>query len=496
MSTPKTKAAASPQAAQPSTPPARPWPDADLGFLEPPVSSGPAFPVGALPERMGAMVMAFAAARRLALDFVACAIIGAACAAIGNRARLLGFDGRLEPLALFLALVGWPASGKGASLSIARAALTRIQDDLAAAHAAGSGARSSLVTLAGAVDDSVTRRLAHEGTIAAQSTREQEEVPGLLLSEYSVAGLIDELQHGPEGRTLLTDELTGPLSGASGQSGLKARATLLEAYDGQPYRKRLATSGLILVPALQVSILGCTQPDRVPVLVGHARDGLVPRFLWCAPEVEPTAALPQGSGPVEEFEAALARLVRIEPARDERGFARAVPLAAEARAPLEAAAAAWIKSQLQVEPILRDVLARSRQQALRLASVLALAEHALSGQDGTVAAISASDVERGIALMDAYFVPMAERAFALSGTPRESDTVRLARFLRRLGRSQVSLRDDIYRGAGSPVRTPAAVAEAVAELKARGLVREPSRDPQARGRPGLMIEVHPGLLAH
>lgn len=470
------------------------WTDADLSFLDPPVQAGPAFPVDVLPERTAALLVEFATVRRLSLDYVACAVIGAASAAIGNRARMLSFDGRLEPLTLFITLVGWPASGKGGAIAIARAPLTRIQDALLAAHVARAGNSSArLSTLAASFRSSVARRLSHEGVAEAEGNG-TDEPPGLLLSEYSVAGLIDELQHAPEGRTLISDELTGPLSGASGQSGLKARAMLLEAFDGQPYRKRLATKGLILVPALQVSILGCTQPDRVTVLVGQARDGLVPRFLWCAPEVEPTAALPDGAGPIEAFEAALARLVRIEPAGDEEGYSRAIPLAAKARLPLETAAATWITSQMQAEPTIRDVLARARQQAMRLSVVLALLEHALAGREGVIDVVEAADVARGIALMDRYFLPMSERTFAMAGTPRETDTVRLARYLRRLGRAQVSLRDDLYRGVGSPVRTPAAVAEAVAELKARGLVREASRDPHARGRPGLLIEVHPGLI--
>lgn len=275
----------------------------------------------------------------------------------------------------------------------------------------------------------------------------------------------------------------------------KARALLLEGFDGQPYRKRLATQGLIEVPALQVGILGSTQPDRVSQLVGRARDGLVPRFLWCMPDVRLSPELADGAGPIDELEAALARLVRIEPSDDERGFARPISLAPQTRGPLEAAGAAWIKGQLQAEPMVRDVLARARQQAIRLSAVLGLLEYALSGQEGVPESIEAADLARGVGLMDGYFVPMAVRTFAVAAAPRESDAVRLARYLHRLGRSRISLRDDIYRAAGSPIRTSQAVAEAIAELKGRGLVREAARDPQARGRPGLIIEVHPGLIA-
>ncbi len=90
------------------------WLDADLAFLDPPVCAGPPFPTDLLPKRTGALVKGLATAQQIALDYIAIAVIGASSAAIGNRARVLGYNGRAEPLTLFLAMIGWPASGKGA----------------------------------------------------------------------------------------------------------------------------------------------------------------------------------------------------------------------------------------------------------------------------------------------------------------------------------------------------------------------------------------------
>jgi len=470
------------------------WSTVDLGWLAPAVLPGPSFPTDVLPQQVGATVKAFADERRISPDFLAGALIGAGSAAIGNRARVLGYDGATEPANTFVALVGWPGTGKSLALSVAEAPLMRIEDALQEGRD-GQGPKVS--AMARGFRDSVKESLAHEG----MEPRDEDEHRSpsspsarLLLSEFSVAGLLDELQGDAGGRAVLVDELTGALAGSSGQAGLKARALLLQGYDGKPYRKRTATAGLIHVPALQISILGGTQPDRVPAIVGRARDGLAPRFLWIAPEIDPIAAMAKGSGPTADLEAALLRMIRIEPFADGARYAREIVLSEAARAPLEAAGGRWIEKQKGADPVQRDFLSRARQHSIRLGTVNAQLEHSLSGKDGAIAELSAGDIERAIALVDNYFLPMGQRTFDLAGSPRDTDAKRLARYLRRLGRRVISVRDDLHRGPGSPTKSPAAAAEAIAELRARGLVREAARDPEARGRPSVSLEVHPDLL--
>jgi hypothetical protein len=473
---------------------APPWLTIDLGWLQPAIAPGPSFPTTALPTQVESLVKGFAAERRLSVDFVASAIIGGASAAIGNRARLLGYDGNAEPLTLFMALVGWPATGKSLALSIAETALMRIEDSLYKERGELGVAASAMARTVGG---SVKARLSHEG-IEARSRDETSPQPAspprLLLSEFSVAGILKELQGAAEGRFVLIDELTGALSSSAGQAGLKSRALLLLAYDGKTYRKQLATQ-FIHVPALQIGILGGTQPDRVAAFVSRARDGFAPRFLWIAPEVEPIAAMATGSGPVAEWQAALTRMARIKPAADEHGYPRLIPLTESARAPLEAAGAAWTEAQKFAEPAQRDFMSRGRQQAMRLSGVIAQLEHSLGGKDGAIAEVAAGDIERTIALMNEYFLPMAERAFALAGAPRDSDAKRLAHHFRRLGRQRINMRDDVYRCPGSPTKSPAAAAEAIVELIERGFVREAPREPGVKGRPSVILEVHPALLA-
>jgi hypothetical protein len=94
------------------------WAPFDPMFLSPPTSSAPRFPIESLPKSLASLVAQFAEARRLSVDYVAGAILTACSGAIGNRARLLTFEGGAEPLAVFTGLIGPPSVGKSLAISI------------------------------------------------------------------------------------------------------------------------------------------------------------------------------------------------------------------------------------------------------------------------------------------------------------------------------------------------------------------------------------------
>lgn len=473
------------------------WKPIDLDFIQPGTAPAPPFPLNVLPTHIRRLISDLAQQRDLQIDFVAGAVLGSFAIAIGNRARLLGYDGEAEPPALFICLVGPPSTGKSKALAIANKQLSRIESAMIEAYdAAKKPEEYSLSALASVLRETVTKRLKIEGRVHAAGEPEEDigPPPGLLLTEVTVAGLLAELEGSEDGRGILHHELTNALALSGSRDANKSRALLLQGFDGEPYRKRTATGGRIVIPALHLNILGATQPDRIKLLVGTARDGLVPRFLWVAPDTIPKATLAIGAGDMQALEDAALRLIKIEPAQDEEGYAHRISLQQAARPVIEAASARWIGEMQKVEGLMQDVYGRARQQALRLATVLAQAEHALSGGEGAIATLGADDVRRGIELVDSYFLSMAERAIGYAGAPATSDAARLALHLRRLGKPVVSVRDDIERGAGSPVRVPVAVARALEELRQRGFVRDVPRSGSV-GRPRLLIEVHPDLVA-
>ena len=96
--------------------------------------------------------------------------------------------------------------------------------------------------------------------------------------------------------------------------------------------------------------------------------------------------------------------------------------------------------------------------------------------------------------MSEFYLPMAERALAMSPRSQESDASSLARHLRRLGKIEVNIRDDIVRGRGSPLRELGRIGDALKELQLRGIVKPADRQRVGSGRPAQVIKVNTALF--
>jgi hypothetical protein len=141
----------------------------------------------------------------------------------------------------------------------------------------------------------------------------------------------------------------------------------------------------------------------------------------------------------------------------------------------------------------KSFLSRARTQALRLALNLALCERALAGDELPGAAISGEDAQRGVDLMNQYFLAMGERVVTeFNRREIEPPVVQLTRHLARLKKQIINVRDDLRRGLGSPVRDAEDIGKCMEELRLRGVVRPQERATQS-GRPSKNWEVNPKL---
>lgn len=475
------------------------WTNFDPSFLLPTTSPAPRFPIEAVPANLRSLVVDFAEARLLCPDYVAGAILTACSGAIGNRARLLTFEGDAEPLAVFAGLIGPPSVGKSLAVSVVEKPLLAIDQVMQKAHGLmmRGADQKFLEKFDRKLRETVARRLLLEDVPLENETSDGNEViaaPGIVLSEFSGAGLLDELRTGIDGRLMITHELSGALAFGASNQGLRSRGLILEGYDGKPRVVRTKGEGKVLIPALLISILGATQPTRLPSLLGDAHDGLAARMWWIYPDVSPRVHLPRAPGPVERLSALLTRLVAIVPACTPECYSALVPLAAEAREPLEAAAQRWAQLQPLTDGLYRDLVGRALQHTLRLAALLSIAEHMAAGSEGLPRSVGAVSVEGAIDIVGNYLLPMGERVLCEAAGPTGSDAARLARFLARGGKSLINVRADILRAAGSPVRDAQAVVEVLEELRRRNVIRAVKRGPEQLGRPSQVFEVHPGLL--
>lgn len=476
------------------------WAAFDQSFLLPPTSPAPRFPIEALPENLRSLVIKFAEARLLSIDYVAAAILTACSGAIGNRVRLLTFEGDADPLAMFTTLVGPPSVGKSLAISVVEKPLIAIDQALQRTHRLmlRGADQKFLEKFDQKLRETVARRLLLEDLPLEDESADGGGVvaaPGIVLSEFTGAGLLDELRTGIDGRTMIAHELSGALAFGASNQGLRSRGLILEGYDGKPKIVRTKTEGKVLIPALLISILGATQPTRISKLLGDADDGLAARSWWIYPDVEARIHLPRSSGPVDQLSAILTRIIAIAPANAPDGYSALVPLAADAREPLEAAAARWARLRSLTDGLYRDLVGRALLHAQRLSAVLSIAEHVAADREGLPLSVGAASVEAAVTLVDEYLLRMGERVLCIASGPAESDAARLARFLARGGKSIINVRADVLRAAGSPVREKQPAAEALEELRRRNLIRPAARDPEQLGRPSTTFEVHPALLA-
>jgi hypothetical protein len=469
------------------------WDPVDPTFLMGTRSAAPALPLTALPKRLGETISAIASARCVNLDLVAGSMLGIIAGAIGNRVRLSITESRTEPATLFVALVVEPAQGKTEAIDIVNESFLAMQRS--AVQEANARVDDIVVRLEQTRNQRARKALAAEGTSPVPDAKHRASGRGqLLLAEATVAGIRGALAATPAGRTIVNDELLTAMSITGGSEMIKARSLMLKSWDAKPHTFINGRDGEITIPALQLTIVGATQPDRVRYLLGPDHDGMASRFLWCAPDVTRVNALAESDGPLDQLITALGRLADIEPNGKPGAYPRLIPVSREARDVVDAANANWNQRMTLASPIQKSLMGRARAQALRLSLNLALGERALSGAELPGGEITGEDAERGVTLVNDYFLPMGERVVTEFGRRTiDAPAVQLARYLARLGKAVVSERGDIRRGVGSPVRDTEEIAQCMEELRLRGIVLPQAHDPAQSGRPSKSWNVNPNL---
>src|SRR5262249_42866947 len=89
-----------------------PWPEPDPELLKDEVAPPPAFPADVLPSGWKEWAAAAAEGAGCPVDYIAMALLCVAAALIGNARCGRPWEGWDEPLAIFVALIGRPSSGK------------------------------------------------------------------------------------------------------------------------------------------------------------------------------------------------------------------------------------------------------------------------------------------------------------------------------------------------------------------------------------------------
>jgi hypothetical protein len=454
-------------------------------------------------------ILEAAAAKNAPPDYVAAGLLVTAAGLIGNSRWAAPWDGWREPPFLWIGAVGNPSSGKSPGMDASlRDVLPELEEELAADYPEKVAAWATLAEEAKAIREVWERdvKKAVKTNLAPPHLPEGATAPcrpirpRIVTNEPTVQKVAELLRDCPRGLILDRDELAafiGSFDQYGGGKGGADRASWLEAFNGRPKSvDRVKSPEPILVRRFGVSIVGTIQPDRLSELIAGADDGLAPRFLWVFPEALGTFNRPDRSHDVPAWQADLARLLRLPMVPAECGEARPwyMRFSDAAADVVLGAGRDWAAREATVSGLLLGAIGKARGHMVRLAMVLELLRWCAEkpGEEAP-AEVGEEAAAAAAVLLDAYFLPMAQRAYgegALTEPERRGRT--LLRHIIAQGLQVVNEREVRETRGLAGLTDAEAVKAAVAMLRHEDVLLAGSREAKA-GRPRADHVVNPRL---
>ncbi|QEH34273.1 hypothetical protein OJF2_28080 [Aquisphaera giovannonii] len=482
----------------------RPGPEQAVPTAWPPLRSSAlpsveSFPVDLLPPPVARLVRDGADAIGCPPDFLAVPALVAAAGAIGRSASLLLKHGYFASTTLFAACVGPPSDGKTPALKAATRAVRRIDEALAAEHAAAM--------------ERWEQEASQRGTDGKKAVPPPKPKPRRIdIDDATMEAIPLLLADNPRGLLMVRDELTAFVLGMNQyKAGGKGsdRAVALKLWAGDAIKKdRVNHEDRVPVrcPHPCLSLVGGIQPDMLREMADAKgrSDGFLDRFLFAYPDSLPVPEWSErgiADDVLDDWCVLVARLwSRPMAVKEGQSVPHVVRFSAVGKArwrehyDLHAAE----MGDPGLPASLRGAWGKFRELAGRLALVLVLMEHAA---DPT--ADPAVVPEAGERVVDAawrlvgYFKSHARRTHAaIARGPANADVPALLGWIVRRGQEWFRLADltsDLRRFRDDQ----GALAAAIDELRRQGAIRprpEPP-DPSKPGRkPSPAYEIHPDLL--
>lgn len=232
------------------------------------------FPVHVLPEKAARIVKQVAYAVNVPEDVTGISLLTMAGAAVGNGRRLKINETHVQHAALYSVVTMRPGERKTAAQSFLRKPFDALEREW----------RHSF-------DSRVEAR---------KKAKDKDGEPPLLrrcwVSDSTVETLVFRLRENPQGLLQFRDEMSGLICGMNQYKGGKGndRQAYMELWNGDRYvcdRKSQDAYAPLAVEQPFFALLGCLQPDTLPLLRGkadrQANDGFPDRFLVVYPEPLP-----------------------------------------------------------------------------------------------------------------------------------------------------------------------------------------------------------------
>lgn len=489
------------------------WVRADLTVLTGGRRSSPEFDVHWLGDVLGEWAITKAEGSSTAVDYVVVPLLSLAGAMLANVRWALAGSQWMEPPLLWAAIVGPPSSGKSPAMSsvvdLVREAESRMGADHAGCLRDFEIKKLIAASLRERWEADVRKACADGGTQAAPLKPPEADDPEPPERQRVTFGDATIEKQGalaaanPRGLLMHRDELSGWIASFGRYGSRDADLSFaIESYGGRSYSiDRVKHPVPIFIRRLSIGVLGGIQPDKLNEALKGAEDGFVARFLWAWPDVLPDVRIARGMRPYDMAQPIITRLGDLEMGSDVNGELGpiVVPLTPNAIDALEQFGQEVAKRAKNVSGLYAGTLGKARGHALRLSCILEFLWWASGSRDAAApTVISLQAVVTACAMLDEYFLPMAERVLGDAVLPdAERHAMTLGRRLREMARSEGKLTFNaraLRRIIGGALREPKVMAAACEVLEEGGLIRGcPSRAGGTKGRQKADYEINPGL---
>lgn len=491
---------------QPNETPFAPiWPEPDPRFLRSVLPPPPELPLrDVLGPLLAQWVREAAEAKGAPPDYVFASVLAVASATIGNARWVSPWKGWADPPLIWVMCIGLPSAGKSPAIDAAMKPLRDVERPLREKARKAQQEwqeKADLAKLAEATWKEAARAAIKDGKPAPEKPAGCEagpcpHIPRLVVNDGTIEKLGAILAKQPRGTFQMRDELAGWLEGMQRYSGGGSdRPFWLEAYGGRGFTVERMGREPLTIDRLSIGVLGGIQPDRLKSLLFKADDdGLLARFLPIWPNPVPVRR-PGAWADEALMERVLRRLLTLQMVTDDTGETRPwfVPFTENARAEMDDFRAKVRELEAGAEGLLLSFIGKLPGLAARLALVLAYLHWAAESTEEPHE-VTAQDFARATHLVEAYFLPMARRAYADATTPKaERAARRLVGIIREEGWHSFTSRD-VLRLDRAGLGSAAELNPALTMLEEGDCIRavgEPAK-PQG-GRPQRLFIVNPAL---
>jgi hypothetical protein len=429
----------------------------DLSLLEDSRGKLPEFPLDALPAAWQPRVTRTAHGSGTTPAHVAMSLLGIASGVIGVARQVQVIPTWIEPMAMWMTLVGKSGSGKTPGLEATKRGLEEVNEQR----------RPMIKKLKRAHEErseraKITLKKWHKDTKDAMKSgmplppMPDVDDPGpfvppvILVSDSTVERIAMLLEARPCGIIHLRDELAGLFLNLSRYHDGSDREFYLESWNGKSFRQERMNRKPIDLDHLMVAIYGNITPDKLKRVFEGDHDGMYARILFAWPEKAQYRKLKDDIPAFDvDLVNALGRLVKLgDPDQDGTFVPRNIEMSLAAR---EEVFETYRLDNFNRRDALNgrelEWWVKAQSHIVRLAGTLTMLDWALAGGNDEPKEIGTAYVAAAGRLVTEYFWPHARAALRqINLSDEQANTAPVLHWIKTKGLHEVS-REDIRREA-------------------------------------------------